>query len=451
MRKFNLIKRALLSLGILTVFTIFLMSCAENPSSSNSREIIVNGKVVGNSPSSGVENATISTAKIKSDGSLEMIDEYQAVTNASGEFLAQVQSENQQPVIIIARKGSDEWQSVIDNSAQTNDTGVQSIVGLESSAEAAVYRRIIRMGYQHEVNYSLVQDYIGPEKARTIRDNHNAIQRIAQTIIEHASGLTRTQITAFVYDSTSYVKIKNNFLTHASDDSALVDSIIAGFQMDAATVDSLLQIRQDDDGHSGEWDDEGEDDNHEHGDYNDDHDEYSQNRLKIVVRQNRRINPEDSSLVSVKVKYDFSTDSTSRANLVAAIVSKTQLTRSQVQASLTRRDDDSGDHEDDEDHEEGGNVEVKIDSDIALGQEAHSLIDSLTNTFEGDMMLAHDSELRLTVEKQNGEVSVSQNLGMELSDDQMNLWNAILNTVRGRVVNASESDISVNIRWKFES
>jgi len=314
-----------------------------------------------------------------------------------------------------------------------------------------VYRQIIRMGYQHEVNFSIVQDYIGPEKARTIRNNQSAAQRFAQTIIEHTTGLARTQIMAVVYDSTSFVKIKNNFLIHASDDSALVDSIIAGFQMDAATVDSLLQIRQDDDGHSGEWDDEGEDDNHEHGDYNDDHDEYSQNRLKIVVRQNRRINPEDSSLVSVKVKYDFSTDSTSRANLVAAIVSKTQLTRSQVQASLTRRDDDSGDHEDDEDHEEGGNVEVKIDSDIALGQEAHSLIDSLTNTFEGDMMLAHDSELRLTVEKQNGEVSVSQNLGMELSDDQMNLWNAILNTVRGRVVNASESDISVNIRWKFES
>lgn len=448
MRKFNLFERALLSVGIFTVLTIFFMSCADNPSSSNSREIIVNGKVVGDNPSSGVENATISTAKIKTDGSLEMVDEYQAVTNASGEFLAQVQSENQQPVFIIARKGSDEWQAVIDHSTQTNDTGVPSIVGLESSAEAAVYRQIIRMGYQHEVNFSIVQDYIGPEKARTIRNNQSAAQRFAQTIIEHTTGLARTQIMAVVYDSTSFVKIKNNFLIHASDDSALVDSIIAGFHMDAITVDSLLQIRQDDDGHSAEWDDEGENDDHD--DYNDDHDEYNQNRLKIVVRQNRRINPQDSSLVSVKIKYDFSTDSTSRADLVAVIVSKTQLTRSQVQESLTRGDDDSGDHEDDE-HDEEGNVEVKINSDISLGQAAQSLIDSLTNTFEGDMMLSHDSELRLTVEKQNGEVSVSQNLGMELSDDQMNLWNAILNTVRGRVVNASESDISVNIRWDFES
>jgi len=446
MGKFILGKHATLSLGILILLSAFLMSCTDNPSSSSSREFIVNGKVVGDNPASGVQNATISTAEIKSDGTLKMIDEYQAVTNASGEFLAQVQSEDQQPVVIIARKGSDEWQSVVDNSNQSDNSNLQSIIGLESSAEAAVYRQIVQMGYQHDVKFSTVQDNIDPMKARTIRSNPMAAQRFAQHIIEHTTGLTRTQIKAVVDDSTSYVKIKKNFLVSASDDSTLVDSIIAGFQMDAGTVDSLLEIRQGDD-HSSEWND-GEEDDYEHGE-NDDHEEYNQHQLKIVVHQYRRMNPQDSSSLAVKVKYHFPSDSTSRLDLVAAIVSKTEITRSQVEESLTRRDNDSGDH-DGEEHNEEGNVEVKIDSDIALGQEAHNLIDSLTITFDGDMMVTHDSELRLTVEKQNGEVSVSQNLGMELSNDQMNLWNAILNTVRGRVVNASDSDISVKIRWEFE-
>lgn len=443
-------KQLFLNLGVIALFAALIIGCADTPTSSRSGQVMVNGKVVGdNAPTYGIQNAEISTAQIQSDGSLEVINQNQAVTNTSGEFSTQIQS-GRQPIVLIAKKGSNQWQALVRTSPKTANPAIETIVNFESTAEAAVYRQIVKSGNQKDVSLSMVQQYIGPNEARAIRDHHSEIEHFAEMIIHHAHQVNGTSIKAFVGDSTSYVKIKNNFLVNSTNDSTFIDSIIAGFQLDAATVDSLLEIRQDDDSVSGEWDDEGED-SHETGDYDEDHHENDFSTLKIVVRRDGYMDAPDSGQVAVRVRYAFATDSTARADLVAAIVLKTQLTRSQVENAMNFGDNDHGDHwgDDGEDNEDG-HLNVHIQSTISLSQATRDLIDSLTTAFEGDMMLAHGSEVRLTVEKQNGEVSVSQNLNVELPDDQMNLWNAVLNAVRGEVTSSSEADISVEIQWEFD-
>jgi len=357
----------------MVVFALFV-GCEHNPASSTGDQITVNGRVVDGTITDtvpGIPDAKISTARINPDGSLEVINRDQAETDALGNFSTLVQSGGSQPIVLIARKDSSEWEALVGSAFETEQPEIQSVVNFESTAEIAVYRQIVKTGNQQRISPSMVRDYIGPEETGMILKDHSKILHFAEMLLERARSQARTRIEALVYDSTSFVQIRNNFLVDSIDDSTQVDSIIARFQMDPARVDSLLEIyHAEHDEKYGGWQDgaEGVELDRKSGDDEDEH--HENNFLKIITYPNDHMMVSDTGRVAVKALYKFSTDSTERADLVAAIAGRTQLTRTQAEdAMMHRRDDhDGGWGDDDHDEDEDFGVDMEIHSNIALTQ-----------------------------------------------------------------------------------
>jgi|GEM_PF-1843248 len=461
MRKIESTRQRLLTVSLLMVVIALFMGCDRNPVSGPGDQLTIYGKVVGDNTAdtgAGIQGATVSAARIRPDGSLAVIDREQTVTDATGNFSTTVESGGSQSMVLIAQKDTAEWEALLPDPAEVGQPDIQSVVNFESTAEAAVYRQIVKIGRQSGISLSLLREYIGPEEARLIRRSHNELVRFTRLFLEHAHARARTSIKAIVYDSTSSVQIRNNFLVGATDDSSLVDSVIARFQMDPVTVDSLLVIRpadhEADDGHM-------EAESHREHEYEKEDSAAHHTFLLVKTYPHDPMQDADTGFVAVRVMYKFSTDSTTRADLVAAIAERSHLTRTQVVRAMQHRRDDQEAHEWDDDHGDDpgddeheahayAGVDTEIHGNITLTRATRELVDSLTAVLQTDSLPAETTGLALKVQKENGDVTVSQELNLALPGDGMDLWNAILAAVKSEVTDAAASDAYVQIEWKLD-
>ncbi|MCF8420267.1 MAG: hypothetical protein K9G63_15390 [Melioribacteraceae bacterium] len=219
-----------------------------NPPVENQTSMI-SGKVTGK-PASGntpklsslqtVEGAAVFAARVKADGSLEVISDT-VMTNASGEFTLETEVEGESDVMIIGNKNSSEWKSVVSAELKHNTTVYCAPLSEESTAESEVYAELIGDGNAGMVSYADVQLFISSETAAEINSTSTLAAKIAGAIyaeytarVEAASdaaiGASATQLKA-VADAKASAEVQLDAALYAAGESdAQIDAAFNNYE-----------------------------------------------------------------------------------------------------------------------------------------------------------------------------------------------------------------------------
>lgn len=139
------------------------VSCDNNPAGSGEAPATAEGRVgdsgsqnkskvasQGETTLAAVEGATVTAARITSEGSLESISDAQAETNAEGEFTLEINAEAitdaGKNIIIMAEKNGQQWKTYVSGELRSGMQTTLQPLTVESSGEAAVYSELVAEG-----------------------------------------------------------------------------------------------------------------------------------------------------------------------------------------------------------------------------------------------------------------------------------------------------------------
>lgn len=130
-----------------------------------------------------VEGAVVSAAYVQADGSLQMIGNSQAQTNAQGEYRLEVDisaaANATDRVVIIAESSGETAKAVVSSRVESGTTVTVEPITFESSAEAEVYQDVVANGNTEMVTKADVEFYVGSQAAADIESNADNAARLA--------------------------------------------------------------------------------------------------------------------------------------------------------------------------------------------------------------------------------------------------------------------------------
>lgn len=169
---------------LIMLLLLFFVACSDDdsPTGSDQSYSTVKGRVTlsgGNSginkTTTGVEGATVNIARVKSDGSIEIISNAAATTNSNGEFEVQTTTEASANIIIVAEKDGTRWKALLSGELQHNTTLYAPPVNEESTAESEVYEEAVAQNDTESANSGEIRLFINAEFAAEIMaDQSNA-------------------------------------------------------------------------------------------------------------------------------------------------------------------------------------------------------------------------------------------------------------------------------------
>ncbi|MDR8390444.1 hypothetical protein NC796_04770 [Aliifodinibius sp. S!AR15-10] len=189
------------SLLIVLAITLAGTACDNNSAGPGEGSAAVEGQVQDentqnkakySSPTTAaaVEGATVTAARISSDGSLETISGAETETNAEGEFTLNINAEavanSGQQVIIMAEKSGQQWKTFITGELESGSTVQVQPLTVESSGEADVYSKIVAEGNAEMVSKADIEAYIGAKASSAIQSNSQAAATYAEALAAEA-------------------------------------------------------------------------------------------------------------------------------------------------------------------------------------------------------------------------------------------------------------------------
>lgn len=163
------------------ILALGLVSCTNDPQGASK----VSGRVSGGSSASnvssqtvrsnvssvGVEGATVIMAEVQTDGSLKTVSTQSVQTDVNGNFVVETNTSSAKNLVVVATKGSSEWQSVVSAEVKSGKTVYAQPLNSESTAEAEVYARLVATGKTNVVSQADVQLYLNSDIAAQIKGN----------------------------------------------------------------------------------------------------------------------------------------------------------------------------------------------------------------------------------------------------------------------------------------
>lgn len=148
----------------------------------------------GPTTAAAVEGATVTAARISSDGSFETISGAEAETNADGEFTLNIDAEaisgSGQEIVVMAEKSSQKWKAFVTAKLESGTTVQVQPLTVESSGEADVYSELVAEGNAEMVSKADVEAYIGAKASSEIKSNSEAAATFAEALAAEAKART---------------------------------------------------------------------------------------------------------------------------------------------------------------------------------------------------------------------------------------------------------------------
>jgi len=163
------------------ILVLGLISCTNDPqgaskvsgrvSDGGSASNLSSQNVRSSISSTGVEGATVIMAEVQADGSLKTVSTQSVQTDVNGNFVIETNTSSAKNLVVVATKGSSEWQSVVSAEVKSGKTVYAQPLNSESTAEAEVYARLIATGKTNVVSQADVQLYLNSDIAAQIKGN----------------------------------------------------------------------------------------------------------------------------------------------------------------------------------------------------------------------------------------------------------------------------------------
>lgn len=178
---------------------IFGFACGDSSTSPDGEQATVNGRVENNESAgkvsgadqvSSVEGAVVTAARVTSSGSLEMIGNAEAETDANGQFTLNIDadavSDVAGQVVIMAENESQQWKAFAHSELESGSEIDLKPLTVESSGEASVYQEVVANGDTDLVSKADIEAYIDSEAGSECRDNSEAAAEFAGSLAAEA-------------------------------------------------------------------------------------------------------------------------------------------------------------------------------------------------------------------------------------------------------------------------
>jgi hypothetical protein len=216
---------------IITALSLMLFACSSSTSSdSDSNFAVIQGSVSESSGESSTmlhntQGTVITAARITSDGSFSTIEGVQTQTNASGNFTLELDVREASHIAIMAETASGTKTGFLSTRVQNGQTYTLKPISVESSAQTAVYARVVASGKSNIVQKADIETAVSTQAAAAIHGNStlatqiatglaNAAEARAAFVVDFASG-NATQILSSAADARAEAQVAFEAALHA--------------------------------------------------------------------------------------------------------------------------------------------------------------------------------------------------------------------------------------------
>lgn len=185
-RTIKMFMRKPIKLSIVFLITALVaMGCSTN--SPNSQSATIEGSVQPESSkqkvaASSIEGAVVTAARVTSEGSLETMEGTETETNASGNFMLEVDVEAAENIVIVAKKEGNEWRGFLSSKVQNGSTVTMKPINTESTAESSVFAEVVSSGNTDIVQKSDIEAVVTNNAASEIESGLTSSAQIAAAL-----------------------------------------------------------------------------------------------------------------------------------------------------------------------------------------------------------------------------------------------------------------------------
>ncbi|MGN8224054.1 hypothetical protein [Gracilimonas sp. BCB1] len=170
---------------VFLITALVAMGCSTN--SSNNESATVEGSVQPESSkqkvaASSVEGAVVTAARVTSEGSLETMEGTETETNASGNFMLEVDVEAAENIVIVAKNEGNEWRGFLSSEVENGSSVTLKPINTESSAESSVFAEVVASGNADIVQKSDIEAVVTNKAASEIESGLTSSAQIATSL-----------------------------------------------------------------------------------------------------------------------------------------------------------------------------------------------------------------------------------------------------------------------------
>ncbi|WP_428236811.1 hypothetical protein [Gracilimonas sp.] len=185
-RKIEMFTTNHIKLSIVILITALVaMGCSTN--SSNNGSATIEGSVQPESSkqkvaASSVEGAVVTAARVTSEGSFETMEGTETETNASGNFMLEVDVEAAENIVIVAKKEGNEWRGFLSSEVENGSSVTLKPINTESTAESSVFAEVVASGNADIVQKSDIEAVVTNNVASEVESGLTSSAQIAAAL-----------------------------------------------------------------------------------------------------------------------------------------------------------------------------------------------------------------------------------------------------------------------------
>ncbi len=170
---------------VFLITALVAMGCSSN--SSDNQSATIEGSVQPESSkqkvtASSVEGAVVTAARVTSEGSFETIEGTETETNASGNFMLEVDVEAAENIVIIAKNEGNEWRGFLSSEVENGSSVTLKPINTESTAESSVFAEVVASGNADIVQKSDIEAVVTNNVASEIESGLTSSAQIAAAL-----------------------------------------------------------------------------------------------------------------------------------------------------------------------------------------------------------------------------------------------------------------------------
>lgn len=197
-----------------------------------------------------VEGAAVTVARVQTDGSLNTVSNDTVQTDASGQFLIETDVDGERSLVVVATKGSNEWQAVVSSEVQRGAVVSCQPLNDETTLEAEIYINMVVEGQTDRVPYANIASNIDRDVATRVNGNTTAAAELTaafqaeaqahnEVLTDPIIGGTSSQLEAVMIAKTQAQASLESALHEANSNQSAIEAAFDEFHQ--ATIDAYIE------------------------------------------------------------------------------------------------------------------------------------------------------------------------------------------------------------------
>lgn len=174
----------------LTTCSVLIFGCSKDDSPTTPGAAVrFEGRVTDDNgftlakTTANIEDATVFVAEVQADGSLNVVSDDSVMTSADGTFEIEANVNNDQKLVVVARKDPGQlWEATINADVESDATVTCQPLNGETTTEADVYQKIVAEGQTALVSYADIASYVDVQVSNAVRGDANAAVALSSAL-----------------------------------------------------------------------------------------------------------------------------------------------------------------------------------------------------------------------------------------------------------------------------